>query len=133
MQLDAKTQGRRRSLVSLTPLIDVVFILLIFFMLALSFSREHTITMLTPPATHRVPAGEAGAALVRIGLDGGVDLNGTPVARSELVRQVAAWARAGRSRGFLVEPAPGVTVQQTVTLVDLLKTSGARNVSLIRK
>lgn len=34
---------RRKTLVSLTPLIDVVFILLVFFMLASSFSKWQTI------------------------------------------------------------------------------------------
>ena len=39
---------RRRSLISLTPLIDVVFILLIFFMLASSFSTEEAIELSMP-------------------------------------------------------------------------------------
>jgi len=39
---------RRRIPISLTPLIDVVFILLVFFMLASSFQKTRTIEMVAP-------------------------------------------------------------------------------------
>lgn len=120
----------RRPLVSLTPLIDVVFILLIFFMLASSFSTERVIQMLTPADSEPAQEGEAGAALVRVGPDGGIDLNGEPVSRSQLAQQVGAWSVAATPRRYLVQPAPGVTAQQAVTVVDLLKSSGADSVSL---
>lgn len=42
MSLDLPTP-RRRSVISLTPLIDVVFILLLFFMLASNFSQERSV------------------------------------------------------------------------------------------
>src|SRR3546814_1065083 len=44
------TRGRRRASISLTPLIDVVFILLIFFMLASSFLDERAIEIDSPAA-----------------------------------------------------------------------------------
>lgn len=123
----------RRPLVSLTPLIDVVFILLVFFMLASSFSTERVIEMLTPADAESVPQGEAGAALVRIGSDGRVDLNGEPVSRSDLAQRVGAWSVSEEPRRYLVQPAPGVTAQQAVSVIDLLKSSGAESVSLIRQ
>lgn len=136
MQLEDKsapTQVRsRRPLVSLTPLIDVVFILLVFFMLASNFSTERVIEMLTPADTEPAQQGESGAALVRVGTDGGVDLNGEPLSRSELAQRVGAWSVSEEPRRYLVQPAPGVTTQQAVTVLDLLKSSGADNVSLIR-
>ncbi len=46
--LRAVTDGRRRALISLTPLIDVVFILLVFFMLPSSFLDWRAID-LDPP------------------------------------------------------------------------------------
>ena len=129
----ASTRVRsRRPLVSLTPLIDVVFLLLVFFMLASSFSAERVIEMLTPADTESAAQGEAGAALVRIGPDGGIDLNGEPVSRSELAQRVGTWSVSEDPRRYLVQPAPGVTTQQAVSVLDLLKSSGAESVSLIR-
>jgi biopolymer transport protein ExbD len=43
VKLDLPTP-RRRSVISLTPLIDVVFILLLFFMLASNFSQERSVS-----------------------------------------------------------------------------------------
>lgn len=137
MQLEDKPEPRpirsRRPLISLTPLIDVVFILLVFFMLASSFSTEQVIELLTPAATESAPQGQAGAALVRVGPDGGIDLNGEPLTRSELAQRVGAWSVAEEPRRYLVQPAPGVTAQQAVTVLDLLKSSGAESVSLTRQ
>lgn len=126
----SKHHRARRPLISLTPLIDVVFILLVFFMLASSFSSEHVIEMLTPVTAESTGEGEAGAALVRVKPDGAVDLNGEPVPRSELAQRVAAWSVSEQPRRYLVQPGPGVTTQQVVAVVDLLKSSGAANVSL---
>lgn len=128
----APSRGRR-PLLALTPLIDVVFILLVFFMLASSFSTERAIDILTPTDTRAAPQGEPGAALVRIGRDGGLDLNGERLSRSEIAQRVAAWSVSERPRRYLVQPHRGVTAQQAVTVVDLLKSSGAESVSLIRR
>lgn len=131
--LEAARARSRRPLISLTPLIDVVFILLVFFMLASSFSSEQVIDMLAPADTESVQEGQAGAALVRIKLNGDLDLNGEPLARAELAQRIAAWSVTEQPRRYLVQPQKGVTVQQIVTVVDLLKSSGAESVSLTRQ
>jgi biopolymer transport protein ExbD len=123
----------RRPLVSLTPLIDVVFILLVFFMLASSFSSEQIIDMLVPVDSSTNAESRAGAALVRINRDGGLDLNGETLSRTELAQRVAAWSVSEQPRRYLVQPGRGVSVQQIVTVVDLLKSSGAGSVSLTRQ
>lgn len=123
----------RRPLVSLTPLIDVVFILLVFFMLASSFSTERVIEMITAAGPEPAEQGQAGAALVRIAADGAIDVNGEPVSRAALAERVGTWSVSEQPRRYLVQPAPGVTTQQAVSVLDLLKSSGAENVSLIRQ
>ena len=119
----------RRSLASLTPLIDVVFILLVFFMLASTFTTEQVIDMLTPTAARATRDAKAGAVLVRVRSNGSLDLNGEPLTRTELAQRVAAWSVSDRPRRYLIQPEPGVTTQQMVALVDLLKSSGASDVS----
>lgn len=101
-------------------------------MLASSFSTERVIEMLTPTDAEPAQQGESGAALVRVGTDGGIDLNGEPLSRSELAQRVGAWSVSEEPRRYLVQPASGVTTQQAVTVLDLLKSSGADSVSLIR-
>src|SRR3546814_18552679 len=71
-----RSKGGRRRLISLTPLIDVVFILLVFFMLASSFVDWRAIVLDTPAAATRAGASE-GALLVRVGRDR-IDFAGAP-------------------------------------------------------
>src|SRR3546814_18207863 len=60
---------RRRASISLTPLIDVVFILLIFFMLATSFVDDRAIEV-GAPAAKLGGASLEGALLVELRPDG---------------------------------------------------------------
>ena len=121
---------RHRALVSLTPLIDVVFILLVFFMLASSFSEQQAIPLSTPAT------GEAErvlpASLIRVQHDG-LDLNGEPLTLAELQLRAGRLSRVPGGRQFLVQPDPGIRLQQIVEVLDVLAQAGARYVSLIRK
>lgn len=121
--------GRRRSLISLTPLIDVVFILLLFFMLAYSLSDEHQIQLDTPAATH-APSGVAGSLLVDVRTDG-VRYAGRYIPLDQLVQRVAS-ARIGHpERRVLVRSGAGVTVQDTVRVLDALSNAGITHISLM--
>lgn len=125
---------RRRSLVILTPLVDVVFILLIFFMLASSFADRRVIDMLTPAAAKEaVEADSVGVILVRIGRDGSLNVSGLPTTAVNLAQEVAVRSVGDVEYSYLVQPDAGVSVQEVVSVVDLLKTSGAHSVSLTRK
>lgn len=127
-QSDARR--RRRSLISLTPLIDVVFILLIFFMLASSFSTDQAIQLAMPAAGST--EGALPGSLVRVKRDG-LDLNGEPLNLDELYTRAQRLARAPGGRQFLVQPDRGVPLQRLVAVLDVLEQSGAPSVSLVRK
>lgn len=121
---------RRRSLISLTPLIDVVFILLIFFMLASSFSTQEAIELSTPGSG--AAEGAMPGSLVRVKREG-LDLNGEPLTLDELQMRARQLALAPGGRLFLVQPDRGVPLQRLVAVLDVLDRSGASNVSLVRK
>ena len=48
LQTSTLSKKRRRSVISLTPLIDVVFILLVFFMVPTSFVQESGLEITRP-------------------------------------------------------------------------------------
>jgi biopolymer transport protein ExbD len=121
---------RRRPLISLTPLIDVVFILLVFFMLASSFLEWRAIE-LDAPARAGSASSMDGAMLVEI-RPGGVRLAGealTPEALAERMRERLASRPEQR---VLVKPAAGVALQETVAVLDLLAGQGVSALSVIR-
>ena len=120
-----RSGGRAGSLISLTPLIDVVFILVIFFMLASSFVDWRSID-LSVPAGAATGTAEDGALLVEVRADG-LRLSGEPVTLDGLAARIAE----APDRHVLVRPAPLVGVQRVVAVLDRLAAAGAENLSLV--
>ena len=125
-------QNRRRMLIGLTPLIDVVFILLLFFLLASSFLNWHTIKLTTPATQGVVINSAGGAVLIRLGANGALDLNGQPVLIDELPDKLSQFLAKESDQKILVRPAKGVPLQPVVSVLDAVKKAGGRNVSLTR-
>lgn len=122
---------RRRSLISLTPLIDVVFILLLFFMLASSFTNLHAIVLNAPASgsTSSTPSIE-GALLVDVRLDG-VRFAGRYVTLKQLIARVSAIRAKHGDRRVLIRPGNGVSLQDTVRVLDALDGAGIHNLQLM--
>lgn len=126
----ASKQARRRPLISLTPLIDVVFILLIFFMLASSFLDWRTIELNAPSSGAAAPS-LTGALLVEIRRDG-LRLSGETVSLDRLAERVADRVARVPDQRVVVKPAQGVPLQETVTVLDRLAATGVADLSLAR-
>lgn len=123
--------AKRRQLISLTPLIDVVFILLIFFMLASSFLDWRTITLNTPGQAATVPDME-GAMLVRLHADGTLDMAGEALSGDQLQARLQAAVARKPGQRVLVRPERGVAMQRAVEVLDLVASAGIMDVSLVR-
>lgn len=136
-RIDSKTEEafrRRRSTVILTPLVDVVFILLVFFMLVSNFNDNRIINMLTPTAAKEATSEQSlGVVLIRIGRDGALNISGLPTTEVKLAQEVALRSVGDTKYSYLVQPDVGVSLQEVVSIVDLLKVSGAHSVALTRK
>ena len=125
----ANSPRRRRALISLTPLIDVVFILLVFFMLASSFLDWRTIDL---SAAARAVSGTSmeGAMLIEIHPEG-LRLSGENISLEVLGSRVAQRVSERPDQRVLVQPQPGVSLQQAVQVLDRLALSGVTRMSLI--
>ncbi|WP_084619056.1 ExbD/TolR family protein [Thalassobaculum salexigens] len=126
----ANSGRRRRSVISLTPLIDVVFILLVFFMLASSFLDWRTID-LAAPASAGAGASMTGAMLLEVRQDG-LRLSGHMVSLDEAESRIMAKVREKPDQRVLIKPADGVALQDTVRVLDRLSAAGVANMSFVR-
>lgn len=111
----------RRKPVSLTSLIDVIFLLLLFFMLTSTFARHGDLTL---GLAGNGPAGETTPAFLRIGPDA-LALDTTPLALADLPRALAA---QGASL-VLVAPMAEVNAQRLVDVLGAL--DGVPGVSVL--
>lgn len=126
----AARSRRQRTLISLTPLIDVVFILLVFFMLASSFQDWRRIELDTPARPEAGGAPMEGALLVEVRPDG-LRLSAEPVSFGALVSRVGRRVAAQPEVRVLVKPAPDVVLQEMVRVLDALAAAGVTGMSLV--
>ena len=126
----ASSDGRRRTAIRLTPLIDVVFILLVFFMLASTFAEWRAIDLATPGKSGATSSAE-GAVLVEIRTEG-LRLSGTPMPLDALVARIEGMTERRSDLRIVVKPARGIPLQRTVRVLDRLTAAGVADLSLIR-
>ena len=118
---------RRRA--SLTAMIDVVFLLLVFFMLASRFGAEGALTLgLAAPGQGATWSGPP--RLVDVGPGGSVLLNGQPV-QPEALPAALAPLMAGPGDAVMLRAREGALVADLVALADLLRGAGLGQVLLV--
>lgn len=125
-------QRRRRQLIGLTPLIDVVFILLVFFMLASSFMDWQSIS-LSVPGDGRATEADLRATVVRVLDDGAVEVDGEPTSISGLRNQFAAIFENDPDHAVVVRPQDDAALQHVVRVVETLNAVGGTRVTLNRE
>ena len=125
-----ETARRRPTLIRLTPLIDVVFILLVFFMLASSFLDWRAFEVAVPADTRAVDP-DLDPITVRIAADGGFHLDDKAVAGDELAGRVRD-RQAGdpAARPVVLDAADEAPVGATMEAFDRLQGGGVEGVSL---
>ena len=115
-----ETSPRRRSVISLTPLIDVVFILLVFFMLATSFMDWR---MLSLDASSSGQSNDNDREPLIVSVQGtDLLLNGEKTLLEALVQSIQARERA--KQVVVVQPLGMTSTQQLVRVLDRLSRAG---------
>ena len=119
-------------LISLTPLIDVVFILLIFFMLTSSFLDWRSVDFTVSSGLVDATSAQR-AILISLHTDGSIAVGSKPVAKQTLRSVMTAKLAENRDQRVVIRSDPGVSLQRAVDTLDLLRRIGATKVSLSRK
>ncbi len=130
MRFESVNRSRRRA--SLTPLIDVVFLLLVFFMLATSFGSERSLPLRVRPDAATSTSAHPHRDEIRIFLsaEGRTRLEGREVAPNELPGALARALAVGPERPVRVLPVPDASLQAIVTLLVELERADAEDVAL---
>ena len=122
-------QERPRPKLNIAPLIDVVFLLLVFFMLASSFIEPTAIDVSMPQTSEGVQA--AGEALViDVKVSGGVKLNGLAVTLDQIAPELLGRVGEQLDRPVTVRAEAAVPVQLLVSVMDRVRGSGLKNIRL---
>ncbi|MBL6724536.1 MAG: biopolymer transporter ExbD [Rubripirellula sp.] len=121
------------STLSLTPLIDVVFLLLIFFLVTSEFeNEERRLDIVLPSATTAVPMiSKPREIVIDIDREGTVFLSGQPTSLGELQKLLKVAAASNPTNQSVVIRADRSTAfQPVVNVMDLCNRSGISDYSV---
>ncbi len=126
MRIDAGL--RRRRPLSLTSLIDVIFLLLLFFMLSSTFTRFGEVSITGGRATQA--GGEAPDIIVRLS-DAGWSVNGLPFGEEQAVRELVRLEASGATTAVLMVRG-AVDSQRFVSAVETIRRESGLALSVTR-
>lgn len=125
--MNLRPQRREELELNITPLIDVVFLLLIFFMVSTTFERESEIKITLPKVSQE--GGEAESQVVHVAIDANeriyIDESPLEDARPATIRAaIAASGQALEDPAVMIEADAGVSHQAVVRVMDAARQSG---------
>ncbi len=126
------TRQPRRPVMSLTPLIDVVFILLLFFMLASSFVEWSSFPLAATGDRQSTAVDDAPQLIIALDSSGGLRYDGIALTESDVRRVVSAALHDRPRPRFVVRADAEVTVRRIVEILDLLSQAGVTDAALQR-
>ena len=118
---------REELAINITPLIDVVFLLLIFFMVTTTFSRETRLLVNLPEANAEIAEAQPATVEIIVARDGSYAINGRALVNSRietLIRGLEIESGGDRNLLVLLIADAEATHQSVVTAMDAIGQSG---------
>jgi biopolymer transport protein ExbD len=134
--LNLRSRPRERIEINLTALIDVVFLLLIFFMVSTTFDRFSELQIQLPEADGEVAESEPRVLELVIDAEGRYYLDREQVLNSELdtlKRALAKRAPAGRDQPLVINADARTPHQAVITAMDAARQIGLLQISFVIK
>ncbi|WOF74054.1 biopolymer transporter ExbD [Parvibaculaceae bacterium PLY_AMNH_Bact1] len=122
----------KKRIVSLTPLIDVVFLLLIFFMLASSFLQTQSIAVLTPAPDPEEVETDRHVVEVWVLTDGSLRLDGEPIVSEALSEGIRNNLGGDPEAVVSILAENGSAVQPLISAIEAARNSGAQSIGTSR-
>ncbi|MDG1751159.1 MAG: biopolymer transporter ExbD [Thalassotalea sp.] len=122
-------ESNNESDVDMTPMLDIVFILLIFFIVTTSFIKEEGLLVNRPKANKNAKS-DAPVIVVTITESGLVSLNGKLVDIERLPARIESYLATNNTNSAVVIPSYDTTHDHVVQVIDKIKTFDQLTVSI---
>ena len=127
--MDFSSRPRSKQELNVAPLIDVVFLLLIFFMLASTFIKPEAIDLMLEGSSTGGNAAEE-MLNIEVVVDGTIRLNGLRLSMPQLETELASRIQGDQTRPVTIKAAAEVPVQTLVSIMDRVRAAGTNNLRL---
>lgn len=136
MSMSFKRQVKAEEGVNLTPLIDVVFLLLIFFMVSTTFTKESHLEIDLPEASGDPQPQNKLQIDVVVDAKGGYSVNGKQLINNQLatLRRALEEVSAGETKvPFVITGDANSSYQAIISVMDTASQMGFVNISMTTK
>lgn len=117
-----------RKSVSLVPLIDIVFILLLFFLLTTAVVKDRQLSMNSQVLE---TAKQVDTVHVLLETEAGVISNGSNKISSSDPQELSKWLRSlGFESSYVIDVLPEVSTQAMISLLDRMRDAGATSLTI---
>ena len=113
----------------MAPLIDVVFLLLVFFLLTSTFQTPEAIDLTLPDSSTASPT-EPDALVVSLVEDGRIELDGAGVSLEDLPAALSSARRQDPARDVRLAADAAVEVRAMIAVMDAMREAGATDVAI---
>ncbi|MCU0293257.1 MAG: biopolymer transporter ExbD [Thermoanaerobaculaceae bacterium] len=120
-----------RSDINITPLVDVVLVLLIIFMVAVPILRVGYDSRVPPKSLGHEPDGLSNQIVLRLTADGALFINSERVEPGSFARRVGEVMKGRESQVAFLAASGTVPYQKVMAFVDLCHTAGASNLGIV--
>jgi biopolymer transport protein TolR len=117
--------------INVTPLVDVMLVLLIIFMVTAPMLHQGVSVSLPKTETTNLPSSVEDPIILSITSDGRYYINETPVARALLRDRLNAFLRTRRDRTVFLKADRALSVGTVVETLDVLNRMGIENLGFI--
>jgi biopolymer transport protein ExbD len=124
-------QAKIQEHLDIAPLVDVVFLLLIFFMLTSSFLKPQSVDVQLPGSTTATPVSDDKIIRVIVTEDQQVHVNNMPVDHAQLATHIQRLLAQQPQCLVTLSADARLSVALMMQVMDLLRQGGARSVSLM--
>ena len=125
--------GKRHVVLNITPLIDVMFLLLIFFMLTGTFKRAGELELKLPDSSSAAPSSE-GATAHQVELvlleDGSLLFDGEPLDPARLKGRLEAVLAADPDSRVMLKAEAAAKHGDVIRMLDIVRESGFQGIGI---
>lgn len=125
-----KSKDDSSSEINITPLIDVVFLLLLFFMLTTTFSAKPGFKINLPKSSSAASGKESDSINVYVAATGDISFNGNKVSIGEVSELLKEKAKQGTEQMVMISADEAAKHGVVVEIMDRIKSSGFSKITI---
>ncbi len=126
-----RTHQPEASQMQLAPMIDIVFLLLTFFIVTWQFSRSETDMRISVPSSQEgaEPNRSMSEIVINVDKDGRIFISSQELTRQQLQTRLEAIARVNKSQPVRLRGDAGASYQTMVEVIDIISRAKIWNIS----